>query len=76
MEGLLRSLFAEELGVVLEVPEGQVASVVDELRAAGVPAAVIGRTSSDTAVVVEAAGTQLLSADMRDLRDTWEATSF
>ena len=41
--GPLAPLFAEELGLVLEVNEDWAADVVAEYAAAGIPAAVIGK---------------------------------
>jgi phosphoribosylformylglycinamidine synthase len=69
-------LFSEELGLVLEVDEAEVETVVEVFQAAEVPCEVIGRTVIEPEVRVVFGGQEVFSADMRDLRDTWEATSF
>ena len=72
----LAVLFAEELGLVLEVASGDLDRVLAAFRAADVPAAAIGRGRDDHEVRIEVGGREVLRADLRDLRDTWEATSF
>jgi len=70
-------LFNEELGLVIEVDEDQEAGVVEAFRAADVPYLLIGRTLAEPTVRILVNGSgAVLDADMRDLRDTWEATSF
>ncbi|RLE32314.1 MAG: hypothetical protein DRJ61_09815 [Acidobacteria bacterium] len=72
----LAALFAEELGLVMEVDEDDVAAALGLFRKADVPCAVIGRTLGTPEIRVDVGGVTVLEADMRDLRDTWEATSF
>jgi hypothetical protein len=80
----LELLFNEEVGLILEVKPEHEAAVRKAFtsRAASKHLAVrvqrIGttRSPSDTAVTVALNGTTVLSADMRDLRDVWERTSF
>ena len=69
-------LFSEELGLVLEVDEADVETAVEVFRAADVPCQVIGRTVIEPEVRIVVNGSEVLSTDMRDLRDLWEATSF
>jgi phosphoribosylformylglycinamidine synthase len=69
-------LFSEELGFVLEVAGSDLETVQSVFSEAGVPALVIGSTLESTDVVVRVGGDTVLEADMRDLRDVWEATSF
>jgi phosphoribosylformylglycinamidine synthase len=69
-------LFSEELGLVLEVDEADVETAVEVFNAAEVPCQVIGRTVIEPEVRIVVNGSEVLSADMRDLRDLWEATSF
>jgi phosphoribosylformylglycinamidine synthase len=69
-------LFSQELGLVLEVEEGDVETVLGVFQTANVPCEVIGRTVVEPAIRVSVGGHEVLSADMRDLRDLWEATSF
>jgi len=69
-------LFCEELGLVLEVsPEDEV-RVVDAFRQRNVPCAPLGATTAEKTVCIRYGGREILSADMRDLRDLWEETSF
>jgi len=69
-------LFSEELGLVMEVDEADVETAVEVFRLAEVPCEVIGRTVIEPEVRIAVNGSEALSADMRDLRDLWEATSF
>lgn len=72
------SLFAEELGVLLEVASGADSAVVAaSLKAAGVPVSVIATSRADKVVSVKDQGVELLpGGDVRALRDLWEETSF
>ncbi len=69
-------LFSEELGLVMEVDEADVETAIEVFRLAEVPCEVIGRTVIEPEVRIAVNGSEVLSADMRDLRDLWEATSF
>ena len=72
----LATLFGEELGLVMEVDEDDVASTLGLYRKAKVPCVVIGRTLAKPEIRMAVGGITVLEADMRVLRDTWEATSF
>ncbi len=72
----LEVLFAEELGLVLEVPVEATDRATAVLRAADVPHALIGATRTEGRVRINCSGSRVLDEDMRDLRDLWEATSF
>jgi phosphoribosylformylglycinamidine synthase len=69
-------LFSEELGLVIEIDEADVETALGVFRSAEVPCEVIGRTVIEPEVRIAVNGSEVLSADMRDLRDLWEATSF
>jgi phosphoribosylformylglycinamidine synthase len=69
-------LFSEELGLVLEVDEADVETAVEVFDAAEVPCEVVGRTVIEPEIRIVVGGQEVLLADMRELRDTWEATSF
>ncbi len=69
-------LFSEELGLAMEIDEADVDIVVASFQSADLPCAVIGRTLREPEIRVKVGGHQVLAADMRDLRDLWEATSF
>ncbi len=74
--GPLAVLFAEEPGLVLEVDGDDLDAVLAAFAEHDVPAVAVGRTLAGPEVRVAVEGTVVLEADLRDLRDTWEATSF
>ena len=74
--GAIPFLFAEELGLVLEVAARDARSVVEAFRAADVPCVSIGVTREDHGLVIRYNSERVLEGDIRDLRDSWEATSF
>jgi len=69
-------LFSEELGLVVEVADTDLERALEVFSEANVPCAVIGSTLEKPEVTIRVGGATVLSADMRDLRDLWEATSF
>ena len=73
-----RVLFAEELGVVLEVPTTRVGDVVARLRSHGLGelSHVIGRPTTRRRVVVAAGEDTLLDLAVRDLHQAWDAVSW
>jgi phosphoribosylformylglycinamidine synthase len=73
---ILPRLFAEELGLVLEVDEADVPAALDAYGGRDVPCVAIGRTREDTSVVVRHGSRVVLDDDVRNLRDLWEETSF
>lgn len=72
----MAALFAEELGLVLEVAAEEEAAVLAAYAAAGVPCSAIGATQEGTAVSVSVGGQQQIAGTTPELRDVWEATSF
>ena len=74
--GALAALFAEELGLVVEVDEDDVENARAAFAAAGVPCAAIGATRRDGTVAVHVDGHEVLGGDIAALRDLWEETSF
>lgn len=72
----MSALFAEELGLILEVSPQHEAEVVAAYQAAGVACAVIGATQATEAVNIAVGGQQEISGTTPALRDVWEATSF
>lgn len=70
------ALFAEELGIILEVSSAAEDRVRKILSEASVPCTTVGKTRSDYSVSVSDGQTTVLSEDIRDLRDVWETTSF
>jgi phosphoribosylformylglycinamidine synthase len=69
-------LFSEELGLVLEVSADDEARALEVLRNADVPCASIGVTTEAKSVTLRYNGKDVLSDDVRELRDVWEETSF
>lgn len=73
---IFRALFAEELGLVLEVMEDNVTKVVAAYKEAGVPTIILGKGTTNTTANIRVGGQIVLSEDVRILRDIWEQTSF
>jgi phosphoribosylformylglycinamidine synthase len=69
-------LFAEELGLVIEVDEIDVENTMEIFRLADVPCRIIGRTIAEPEIRIVVGGSEVLRSDSRSLRDLWEATSF
>ena len=72
-------LFAEELGLVLEVSPENLEVVINSYKSKGVSCYIVGQTGESgegARVSVKVDGTVVLQEKMVDLRDTWEATSF
>jgi phosphoribosylformylglycinamidine synthase len=75
-EDVIGNLFAEELGMLLEVEDDQATSVIDYFGIANVPCFRVGISRADFVVTVVANAVTVLHSDVRQLRDTWERTSF
>uniref|UniRef100_X1ZKR9 Phosphoribosylformylglycinamidine synthase n=1 Tax=Capitella teleta TaxID=283909 RepID=X1ZKR9_CAPTE len=73
--GLMEFLFAEELGIVLQVRATDVDTVCSAYALKSVPCIKIGNTGSTNAMV-SFNGSEVLNAPIANLRDVWEATSF
>ncbi|MFO7587659.1 MAG: phosphoribosylformylglycinamidine synthase [Gemmatimonadota bacterium] len=69
-------LFSEELGLVMEVDSDDVPGALAGFAEARVPCLEIGRVTGGNRVEIRMTGAPVLSADLRDLRDAWESTSF
>ncbi|KFM22797.1 putative phosphoribosylformylglycinamidine synthase, chloroplastic/mitochondrial [Auxenochlorella protothecoides] len=74
--GALAPLFAEELGLLLEVAAGREGEVLAAYAAAGVPCARVGASLAADEVRLAVGGEVVVAGGARDLRDVWEATSF
>eukprot|EP00775_Hariotina_reticulata_P008987 gene8987-9160_t len=70
------ALFAEELGLVLEVDHSNAAMVSSLFNQAGVPCAIIGKVLPEQTIDVKVAGQAAISGNTAALRDVWEETSF
>uniref|UniRef100_A0A452ZPH3 phosphoribosylformylglycinamidine synthase n=1 Tax=Aegilops tauschii subsp. strangulata TaxID=200361 RepID=A0A452ZPH3_AEGTS len=73
---LLQTLFAEELGLVIEVHFDDLDVVKQKLHAAGVSANVIGEVTAAPEIELLVDGEVCLKERTSDLRDLWEETSF
>ncbi len=69
-------LFNEELGLVFEVHNSVLESVVDEFKSKSVFVQVLGSTTVGKTITIKAGASTILHDSMVDLRDVWEATSF
>lgn len=70
------ALFAEELGLVLEVHPDKAALVSSLFNQAGVPCSIIGSVLPEQKVAITVAGEAAVSGNTATLRDVWEETSF
>ncbi|BBN14710.1 phosphoribosylformylglycinamidine synthase [Marchantia polymorpha subsp. ruderalis] len=70
------TLFAEELGLLLEVKRSDKDAILAELEAAGVTCSAIGKVTSDPKIVVSVDGEVHVDKPTSYLRDLWEETSF
>lgn len=74
--GLFQTLYAEELGLVLEVNKAALESALEKLTGDGISAQIIGRVTSEQTIDLKVDGVTHLNEDMSHLRDMWEETSF
>ncbi len=72
----LEQFFCEELGLVVEVQASCLAELLAALEMAGLPCAVIGRTTIDRKIRMACNGTTVLDEQMVVLRSWWEETSY
>uniref|UniRef100_A0A2P2KHD9 phosphoribosylformylglycinamidine synthase n=2 Tax=Rhizophora mucronata TaxID=61149 RepID=A0A2P2KHD9_RHIMU len=73
---LFQTLFAEELGLVLEVARKNLDVVTQKLRHIGVSTEVIGQVTATPLIELKIDGITLLNGRTSLLRDMWEETSF
>lgn len=74
--GAFAALFAEELGLLIEVDAANEAEVLAAYKEAHVPAAVIGKTTVEPRITLSVAGQQEIAGATAALRAAWEATAF
>ncbi|WP_022925403.1 phosphoribosylformylglycinamidine synthase [Serinicoccus marinus] len=73
----LAALFAEELGVVLEVPQGRLEEAVAVLQPHGFPSVVsLGQVTGDRRVRVAVGQAITLDEPLRDLAQAWDEVSW
>ncbi|ONK57165.1 uncharacterized protein A4U43_C10F17270 [Asparagus officinalis] len=73
---LIETLFAEELGLVLEVSSENLDQVNQKLQSSEISADIIGKVTSLPLIELSVDGTQQLKEETSYLRDLWEETSF
>ena len=75
---LCRALFAEELGVLLEVADADVPAVLATLAAyrLGAVSTVVGRTTDERIVHVQAGPKTVLRLGIRELQQEWDTVSW
>ncbi|KAM7499295.1 hypothetical protein LguiA_023709 [Lonicera macranthoides] len=72
----LQTLFAEELGLILEVSKKNLDNVMVKLQNDGISPHVIGEVTGEPMVEVKVDGVTHLNEKTSHLRDMWEDTSF
>ncbi|XP_059658095.1 probable phosphoribosylformylglycinamidine synthase, chloroplastic/mitochondrial isoform X2 [Cornus florida] len=73
---LFQTLFAEELGLILEVSKNNLAMVMGKLHSVGIFAEIIGEVTAAPIIELKVDGVTHLSGKTSHLRDMWEETSF
>lgn len=70
------ALFAEELGLVMEVSPRHADTVTSLFNQAGVGCSIIGKVTPDKKCEIRVGAQAVVSGDVTALRDVWERTSF
>uniref|UniRef100_A0A5B6YJT0 phosphoribosylformylglycinamidine synthase n=1 Tax=Davidia involucrata TaxID=16924 RepID=A0A5B6YJT0_DAVIN len=73
---LFQTLFAEELGFILEVSKMNLDMVMGKLQCVGISAEIIGQVTAAPMVELKVDGATHLNEKTSHLRDMWEETSF
>lgn len=73
---LFETLFAEELGLVLEVSRTNLDMIMGKLHGIGVSAEIIGQVTATPMIELKVDDVTHLNEDTSYLRDMWEETSF
>ncbi|XLU27026.1 hypothetical protein S245_063092, partial [Arachis hypogaea] len=75
-KSLFQTLYAEELGLVIEVSKKNLSIVMNRLNGVGVSAEIIGQVTIAPSIEVKVDGVSCLKEETTLLRDMWEETSF
>ncbi|KAI3935911.1 hypothetical protein MKW92_030200 [Papaver armeniacum] len=75
-KSLFETLFAEELGLVLEVSKENLDTVRSRLQGAHISAEILGQVTSLPTIHLSVDGVSQLEQETSHLRDMWEETSF
>lgn len=73
---VFETLFSEELGLVLECSQSNLAQVTQRLKEAGIPVQLLGATSEEKKLQLRYNGKQMLDMPMVEVRGWWEETSY
>ncbi|GJQ14457.1 hypothetical protein GpartN1_g6248.t1 [Galdieria partita] len=68
--------FAEEAGMLVEVEDHQLESILIQLRGDQLPCWLAAITTNDFKIQIQYNGENLMERDVRDIRSIWECTSF
>lgn len=75
-KGLFQTLFAEELGLILEVSKKNLDTVIGKLSSFGVASEIIGQVTASPSIDLKVDEVTHLNEKTSLLRDMWEDTSF
>lgn len=75
-DSVVDTLFSEEVGMVVECTEANLAEIQQLLETAGIANSVIGKTTTDKQVRVSFNDESVLEESMIELRSWWEETSY
>lgn len=75
-DSALAALFSEELGLVLECADDDLAALQELFGTYEIPATLLGRTVPEKRIQIRMNGDLVLDEDMRLLREWWEETSY
>ncbi|XP_041017332.1 probable phosphoribosylformylglycinamidine synthase, chloroplastic/mitochondrial [Juglans microcarpa x Juglans regia] len=75
-KSLLQTLFAEELGLILEVSKNSLDTIIGKLSSLGVSSEIIGQVTANPLIELKFDGVTHLNEKTSLLRDMWEDTSF
>ncbi|XP_010543774.1 PREDICTED: probable phosphoribosylformylglycinamidine synthase, chloroplastic/mitochondrial [Tarenaya hassleriana] len=73
---LFETLFAEELGLVMEISKSNLDTVLEKLNSFGVTGELVGQVSDSPSIEIKVDGLTHLNEKTSVLRDMWEETSF
>ncbi|BBG95934.1 purine biosynthesis 4, partial [Prunus dulcis] len=75
-KGLFQTLFAEELGLIIEVSKRNLDLVMEKLKSDSISAEIIGKVTAAPSIELKVDGVTHLNESTSFLRDLWEETSF
>ena len=72
----ISTLFNEEAGLILEVEEVRVKSIIQAYADAGVSCKLVGSVNPEDMISISVGGKSCVDGKMTEYRDVWEATGF